>query len=300
MRSISINQNLRLEAIHQGMSQEMFELTMKNKPYLEPWMPWASMNTSITNTEDFIKSGMLLEAESDGLVFAIIYEDKIAGTIGLHKIDRLNKQTSIGYWITEELQGKGIVTKCVTKVIDIAFSEFGVNRIEVKCSVSNKKSRDIPERLGFRLDGFLYEGELVNKKFRDMAVYSITASEWKQKGLIKNNLLYAAPVMPSSDLSATKNFFIKTGLFDIKEHKDYLIMCLNDIELHYFKYKVDPMTNYSGCYIRTLRIDETYELFLKHGMIHPNGKLKLQPWGLKEFAVTDPDNNLLKFGERIR
>jgi hypothetical protein len=33
--------------------------------------------------------------------------------------------------------------------------------------------------------------------------------------------------------------------------------------------------------------------------IHPNGNLAMKPWGQKEFALLDPDNNLLTFGQSI-
>jgi hypothetical protein len=33
--------------------------------------------------------------------------------------------------------------------------------------------------------------------------------------------------------------------------------------------------------------------------IHPNGNLRVTPWGQKEFSMLDPDNNLLTFGQSI-
>jgi hypothetical protein len=33
--------------------------------------------------------------------------------------------------------------------------------------------------------------------------------------------------------------------------------------------------------------------------IHPNGKLQNKPWGQREFALLDPDNNLLTFGQSL-
>lgn len=33
--------------------------------------------------------------------------------------------------------------------------------------------------------------------------------------------------------------------------------------------------------------------------LHPNGHLQVKPWGQKEFAILDPDNNLLTFGQGV-
>lgn len=300
MIKIQLEENLFLETVKLSMAAELFELTQKNKTHLEPWMTWASSDSTISTTEDFIKSAMLLEANNDGVTFAIIYYNKLIGIIGTHNIDFLNCQTSVGYWIDADLQGKGIVTKSLVGVINFIFNKFGLNRIEVRCSVKNKKSRDIPERLGFKLDGYMTEGECVNKEFRDLAVYSITKNNWQVKRLNKDNILYVAPVMPSSDIKRTKEFFKQFEMFEISEFDDYLILRFDNFELHYFKYEVNPLTNYCGCYVRTLRIDDMYEFLSGYKVIHPNGELKVQPWGLKEFAIIDPDNNLIKIGERVR
>lgn len=33
--------------------------------------------------------------------------------------------------------------------------------------------------------------------------------------------------------------------------------------------------------------------------IHPNGGLETKPWGMKEFAVLDPDHNLITYGQEL-
>jgi ribosomal-protein-serine acetyltransferase len=47
-----------------------------------------------------------------------------------------------------------------------------LNRIEIAAAVGNVRSRAIPERLGFKLDGVLRERENVNGVMLDHAVYS--------------------------------------------------------------------------------------------------------------------------------
>ena len=46
-------------------------------------------------------------------------------------------------------------------------------------------------------------------------------------------------------------------------------------------------------------IDALYAEMQAAGVVHPNGLLQQQPWGMKEFAVLDGDGNLIKFGERV-
>ena len=77
-------------------------------------------------------------------------------------------------------QGKGIVTKAVKRVMKIGFEDLSLNRLEIKAAVQNIRSRAIPERLGFRLEGILRQAEVVQDAFYDQALYSFLKDELQQ------------------------------------------------------------------------------------------------------------------------
>ncbi|WP_366069182.1 VOC family protein [Flavobacterium sp.] len=85
------------------------------------------------------------------------------------------------------------------------------------------------------------------------------------------------------------------------DYDDYLIVGKDEIELHFFTFKeLNPTENYGGVYIRTDDIDKLYQSLLDSKIsIHPNGNLDIKPWGQKEFALQDSDNNLLTFGQSL-
>ena len=68
-----------------------------------------------------------------------------------------------------------------------------------------------------------------------------------------------------------------------------------------FEFKeLDSLENYSGTYIRTNEIENFYKELIDNGTaIHPNAPLNIKPWGQKEFALLDPDHNLLTFGQAV-
>ena len=112
------------------------------------------------------------------------------------------------------------------------------------------------------------------------------------------------PKLPMRDKSATKNYYLnQLGFeqFGSDEYPDYLMVIKKNIEIHFFLFKeLDPKENYGQVYIRVENIENLYQTFLDQKIeIHPNGKLKETPWGMKEFHLLDPDNNLLTFGEII-
>jgi len=115
-------------------------------------------------------------------------------------------------------------------------------------------------------------------------------------------LTHINPKLPMRDKNATKEFYInKMGFTEISDYGDYLIIKKDNIEIHFFKFKeLDPKENYGQVYIRTNDIDSLYQALMDNNVnIHPNAPLQTKPWGQKEFALLDPDNNLLTFGQSV-
>ncbi|WP_271768092.1 bleomycin resistance protein [Aquimarina algiphila] len=112
------------------------------------------------------------------------------------------------------------------------------------------------------------------------------------------------PKLPMRDKKVTREYYsnrLGFNEFGSADFDGYLMMEKDQIQIHFFEFKeFDPKENYGQVYIRTDNIDEFYKSLLeKQTEIHPNGKLEIKPWGQKEFAVLDPDNNLLTFGQNI-
>ena len=98
------------------------------------------------------------------------------GVIGLHYIDLTNKKTSIGYYLAENFQGKGIMTQCTDALIYYIYEELDINRIEIRMSTNNVRSRTILECLGFTQEGILRSNERIQGQFSDSYVYSFVKS----------------------------------------------------------------------------------------------------------------------------
>lgn len=103
------------------------------------------------------------------------------GCIGFHSIHWQNRSTTIGYWLAEEFQGSGIMTKACQALIRYAFTELGLNRVEIRAGVYNRKSIAIPERLVFKLGGTIRQAEWLYDHFIDHAVYGLLAEDWANR-----------------------------------------------------------------------------------------------------------------------
>jgi ribosomal-protein-serine acetyltransferase len=86
---------------------------------------------------------------------------------------------SIDYLLAPAFRGCGTMTKACRALIDYAFRNYPLNRIEICPDVVNVKSCAIPERLGFTKEGVLRQMVSYGDFFGDIAVYSLLRSEWE-------------------------------------------------------------------------------------------------------------------------
>ncbi len=187
MFTYKINENLELLLPQPHHAEELLEMVRDNLDILKPWMPWATDTYSLENSQYFIRANLLRFAENGSFDSVILQEGKKIGTIGFHNLDLINRSAEVGYWLTKELHGKGIMTICAKALTDYLFDDFGLNRIQINCNVENLKSRAIPERLGFKLEGIHRQVELLNGKLGDWAIYAMLEQERETKNKRRQN-----------------------------------------------------------------------------------------------------------------
>lgn len=176
--NIIIDKRLNLVQIKLSYAKELFNLTEENRVYLDKWLPWVKHTNSVKDTREYIKKCLIHQKKKDGLNFIILYKNKIAGNIGIVEISKFRNQGEIGYWLAEELNGKGLMTKSCKELVDHSFNELKLNRIIIKCETRNKASQRIPERLGFYKQGVLKRDGFYNDKYVDHVQFSMYKREW--------------------------------------------------------------------------------------------------------------------------
>ena len=141
--------------------------------------PWVDGTKSADAYDEIFPMWLKKFAEGDGFESGIRYKGKLVGMVGIHPVSWKKSDES---WVLScrDYGGKGIMTRSVKAVLHYAFENLKLNKIEIRCGVGNAKSRAIPERLGFKLDGILRDEEWLYDHFHDIAVYSLLASEWKE------------------------------------------------------------------------------------------------------------------------
>ncbi len=176
---LKVDDEIELRMFEESDAETVFALVDRNREHLREWLIWVDASDSSEVTRRFIVDSRRRYENKESLSAGIWLNGELAGAIGVVAYDWQNKTMEIGYWLSSGQQGKGIMTKAVAAMIDDAFKNLGMNRVEIHCASGNLRSRAIPARLGFTQDGVMREGGLLNGKFVDKVIYSMLASEWK-------------------------------------------------------------------------------------------------------------------------
>ncbi|WP_096188151.1 GNAT family N-acetyltransferase [Evansella halocellulosilytica] len=174
----TINEELKLEILQEKHAEELFQLTDSSREYLGEWLPWVAFTTTPEDTKSFIRTTLKSFGEQKSLACAIIYKGEVSGIVSYHTIDRMNEKTSIGYWLGEKFQGKGIMTKAVEVLVRYAFEELQLNRVEINAGLENKKSQEVARRLNFREEGILKQAEKIGERFIDHVAFALVKEDW--------------------------------------------------------------------------------------------------------------------------
>lgn len=152
------------EAIHASLDE------------LKPWLGFAQEEPSPQDTEINQLESHLNFMKKEVLRYLIFHKEtgSFIGTTGFHSIDWEVPKMEIGYWLDSRVTGKGYMVEAVAALTDLAFATLKCNRLEIQCDAENLKSRAIPEKLDFVLEGILKNDErsVDGKRLTDTCIYA--------------------------------------------------------------------------------------------------------------------------------
>jgi len=179
---VPIAEGAELRLWEAGDAAELTAAIADNREHLATWLPWAETH-GFQDSVEFLDLKRLQIEANDGFEAAIVLDGRIAGGIGFHRVDWVNRSTSIGYWLAADAQGRGLMTAAVAALLDYAFFEWELHRVIIEVIVGNERSQAIPERLGFRQEAILREAKLIRGGHEDTRLYAMLAPEWASRGV---------------------------------------------------------------------------------------------------------------------
>ena len=171
-----IGEATELALIEHRHARELFELIEANRARLRVWMSWVDQRRNQAEVANYVATALKQFALNQGVHVGIWEKGKICGMINCFPIEWPNRATYLEYWLGASHEGRGIMTASCRAMMEHALGTMGLHRLTIRCAEENRRSRAIPERLGFTFEGIARDAEWVNDRFVNHAVY----------GLVKN------------------------------------------------------------------------------------------------------------------
>jgi ribosomal-protein-serine acetyltransferase len=164
-----------------GDAKTLYAVADRNRVRLRRWLPWVDQTRSAEDVRLFILRVLDQYHANLGPQTGVWVHGVLSGSVGCHPIDWANRNCSIGYWLDEAQEGKGVITRCCASLLDYLFLELGLHRVEIRCGTGNTRSCAIPERLGFMREGVARGAEWVSDRWVDLVVWGMLEEEWRKK-----------------------------------------------------------------------------------------------------------------------
>ncbi|MBQ4835764.1 GNAT family N-acetyltransferase [Pseudoalteromonas luteoviolacea] len=139
--------------------------------------PWGS----IEQADCFIAKSIDAHKNNTEITLGIYWKEtgELLGKIMLFSYDKTSRRAEIGFGISRDFWGKGIVSEAGQALIEHAFNHLGLRRIEAEIDPDNISSSKALERLGFQKEGVLKQRWEINGVVSDSAIYGLIAPQYR-------------------------------------------------------------------------------------------------------------------------
>jgi ribosomal-protein-alanine N-acetyltransferase len=149
-----------------------------NWPFLAPWDP-ARPDAFFTDAGQLARvEGML----ADRAVYpcAIELDGELVGTITLTQIEHGPAQSAnLGYWVAQAVNGRGIASRAVELIVERAFGELGLHRLQAGTLAHNFGSQKVLANNGFERIGTARGFLFIAGKWQDHILFQRVNDKWE-------------------------------------------------------------------------------------------------------------------------
>lgn len=177
LNKLNLNSDSELRMFEESDARVLCDLIDKNRLYLREWLPWLDSNLTALDSEKFIQFAQSEFVSNVGMVFGIWKNEILIGVCSYQKMNKSNRSANIGYWIGKEYSGQGFAKLATNKLIEVAFSELKLHRIEIRCALGNRASQRVAESCGLKLEGVSRQCEWLYDHFVDHKIYAVLSTD---------------------------------------------------------------------------------------------------------------------------
>lgn len=149
------------------IATKLFKTIDAQREYLAQWLVWVDKY----NRPEELYSYMKRAADVKNGAYYIVIDGNIVGSVGLEVLSEVHKTAEVGYWLSQEYTGRGIMTKAVNLLVNYGFDVIGFNRIVLLANTGNLPSTAVAERTGFVQESIAKNSFVIRDEIRDSFVF---------------------------------------------------------------------------------------------------------------------------------
>ncbi|SDD15011.1 GNAT family N-acetyltransferase [Nocardioides lianchengensis] len=150
----------------------------RHRAHLAPWLPWGVSITDEDAARAFLQRYADGTAADGGRIYGLWAHGELVGGTLFRIFDARASLCEVGVWLAPGSEGRGLITRAVTAMVDWAVRERGIRRVEWHCVPENTRSRAVAVRLGMTHEGTLRQDfEHAGRRW-DTEVWAVLAEEW--------------------------------------------------------------------------------------------------------------------------
>lgn len=181
MFTVTVDKEIQLALVQPSFASQYVQLIQDDIEYLAEWLQWPPHCQTEEDFRGFVSRSLHDYADGKSITCAMIYCGELVGSISFNTIRNDVKSVEIGYWIASKYQGKGIVSRSVSALIEMAFQQLAMEKVQISAAENNSASRAVCERLGLHLEGIISNAENLNGRIVDHAIYAMHKETWLAK-----------------------------------------------------------------------------------------------------------------------
>ncbi|GAB2963827.1 GNAT family protein [Micromonospora polyrhachis] len=183
MFAIPLGDDAVLRPLEPWQAEEFAADLDRAREHIAPWVGPSFVATGVAGAREVLQRYADKQAKDDARIYGIWRDGVLVGGTLFVSVNAAAGVCEVGCWLEPAAEGRGLITRAVSHMIDWAVEVRGITRVEWVTKSANTRSRNVAKRLGMSLDGVLRQSVPAdaNGVRADQEVWSVLADEWRSR-----------------------------------------------------------------------------------------------------------------------
>ncbi|WP_411084604.1 GNAT family N-acetyltransferase [Streptomyces sp. cmx-18-6] len=182
MFTVPLDDHARLQSLEPWQAKEFLAHIDRARDLVGQWIPWATHSSDLASATATLQRYADRQAQDGGRIYGIRLDGTLVGGVMFTRFDSTSGVAEIGCWVEPAGEGRGLVTRACRVLIDWAFQERGMHRVEWWVAAGNTRSIEVARRLGMTREGVLRQRYPYRGVRRDSEAWAVLSGEWPPSG----------------------------------------------------------------------------------------------------------------------